>query len=314
MPKVLINDAVHPICEKILIETGFDVNSNKIDQEDLMQKLPEYDAICVRSATKVRKELIDACPNLKVIGRGGVGLDNIDVEHAKSKGIKVVNTPNASTRSVSELVFAHLFSIARFIFKASREMPESGHDSFKKLKKIYSKGFDLEGKTIGIIGIGRIGQETAKIAYGLGMNVMAVDTYIDQVELDFNIAQHAFKVDLKTSDMEKMLAEADVITLHVPSTDKAILDAESFKKMKDGVIIINASRGGTIDEKALLEAINSDKVAYAGLDVFENEPTPNSDILKHEKIISTPHIGGSTEEAQQKIGIELAKQIIDHLS
>ena len=197
MAKILINDGIHPTGKKLLIEAGHEVSDDKILQEELMNKLPDFDAICVRSATKVRESLIQACPNLKVIGRGGVGLDNIDVDFAKSKNVQVINTPAASSRSVAELAFSHLLSIARSLYKSNRAMPSTGHEEFKALKKSYSKGFELEGKTMGIIGFGRIGQETAKIALGLGMNVIPVDPFIDKAQLSITIANQNVNVDLK---------------------------------------------------------------------------------------------------------------------
>jgi D-3-phosphoglycerate dehydrogenase / 2-oxoglutarate reductase len=311
--KILVNDGIEPIGKQLLEAAGFIVDTNKIDQADLPVRLNEYDAICVRSATKVRKDLIDACPNLKAIGRGGVGLDNIDVEYAKSKGIAVINTPAASSRSVGELAMAHMLSLSRFLYQSNREMPVNGENKFNDLKKAYAKGIELEGKTIGIIGFGRIGQETAKCALGMGMDVLAVDPYVSEVTLSIGPAALGFEVDVTTVKMEDMLADADYISLHIPSVGKPILGAEEFAKMKDGVIIVNCSRGGTIDEDALLDALNSGKVAAAGLDVFDNEPTPRKDILTHPKISLTPHIGASTEEAQNKIGQELAEKMISAL-
>ncbi len=313
MTKILINDGIHPTGLKMLQDAGFDVNSNNIPQEDLPSQLQDYAAICVRSATKVRQDLIDACPNLKFIGRGGVGMDNIDVDYARSKGIAVCNTPSASSRSVAELVFGHLLSVNRFLYKSNQEMPAKGNTEFKALKKAYSKGQELEGKTLGIIGFGRIGQETAKLALGLQMKVLAVDFQTKKAELNINIHDQSVKVNIDTVPLDQMLAQADAITLHIPFTGKPALGADDFAKMKDGVIIINAARGGTIDEDALLSALNSGKVAAAGLDVFTDEPKPRADILSHENVSCTPHTGASTAQAQEKIGIELAQQLIDHL-
>ncbi len=312
MKKILINDGIHPDGQQMLEEAGYEVNTNKIAQEDLPSQLPDYDAICVRSATKVRTDLIDQCPNLKIIARGGVGLDNIDVDHAKSKGIEVINTPAASSKSVAELVFSHLFSLARSLHLSNRDMPSKGDSEFKKLKKAYSKGLELRGKTIGIIGFGRIGQETAKIALGLGMNVLPVDLYIKEATITLEIPQADFdvEVNLPTVDMEDMLVEADFISLHVPFLGKPVLGKEEFAAMKDGVIVLNAARGGTIDEDALLAALESGKVSAAGLDVFENEPTPRKDLLNHPRVSVSPHIGASTMAAQRNIGLELAEKII----
>lgn len=312
--KILVNDGIEPIGKQLLEAAGFEVDMNKIDQSDLINKLPEYDAICVRSATKVRKELIDACPNLKAIGRGGVGLDNIDVEYAKSKGIAVINTPAASSRSVGELAMAHMLGLSRFLHLANRQMPETGNTQFNELKKAYSKGAELEGKTLGIIGLGRIGMETAKCGLGMGMDIVAYDPFVSEVTLHVGPRALEFQTTIQTESLDKLLATADYISLHIPSVGKAILGKEEFEKMKTGVFVINCSRGGTIDEDALIHALNSGKVAAAGLDVFDNEPTPRMDILSHPRISLTPHIGASTEEAQNKIGEELAQKMIAALN
>lgn len=313
MAKILINDGIHPKGLQMLRDAGHDVSTDKVEQDKLPKELPNYDAICVRSATKVRKDLIKKCKNLKVIGRGGVGLDNIDVDFATKQKIKVVNTPAASSRSVAELAFGHLLSASRFIYQSNRAMPKSGGTKFKNLKKSYSKGMELEGKNIGIIGFGRIGQETARIAMGLGMNVLAVDPYIKKAKISLLNPSIGITAEVKTVDMDLMLSNADFISLHVPFTGKAVLSTRQFNKMKPGVIITNCARGGTIDEKALLKALDKDIVAAIGLDVFENEPSPRAELLKHPRVSLTPHIGASTGEAQEKIGVELAQQLIDIL-
>ena len=315
MIRILINDGIHPDGQKKMEEAGFEVINSKVPQDDLPAQLPNYDAIVVRSATKVRTPLIDQCPNLKVIARGGVGLDNIDVDHAKSKSINVINTPAASSEAVAELSFAHMFSIARSVYKSNREMPSKGGSDFKALKKSYSKGQQLRGKTLGIIGFGRIGQETGRIGTALGMNVLPVDPYIDQAEVDLKLfGDQKVKVTIPTVEMKTMLEQADFISLHIPFTGKAVLSTDEFAAMKDGVIVVNAARGGTIDEDALLNALESGKVAAAGLDVFENEPTPKQALLDHPRISLTPHIGASTLEAQRNIGLELADKIIAHFN
>lgn len=314
MAKILINDGMHPSGIQLLKDAGHEVNTNKIEQEELSTSLPEYDAICVRSATKVREDLIAVCPNLKVIGRGGVGLDNIDVTYARSNNIHVINTPAASSRSVAELAFAHMLSVARFLYKSNRNMPADGDTEFKSLKKSFAKGFELEGKTLGIIGAGRIGRETAKIALGIGMNVQFHDPFVASTEVAMTIAGNEMTIPFQTVTMDQLLAESDILSLHIPFTGTPVLAKDEFDKMKKGIVIINAARGGTINEDALLEAIDSGIVAAAGLDVFENEPTPRKDLLQHPRISLTPHIGASTNEAQEKIGIELAEQLIDLLS
>ncbi len=308
--KILVNDGIEDIGKKMLEDAGFEVQTQKIEQEDLMNRLNEFDAICVRSATKVRKELIDATPNLKAIGRGGVGLDNIDVEYAQSKGISVINTPAASSRSVAELAMGHMLSLSRFIYQANRAMPLSGHTDFNTLKKAYAKGTELEDKTLGIIGFGRIGQEMARVGLGLGMNILAVDPFLEEAKILLGPSHMGIEVNVKTVEMDDMLADADFISLHIPSIGRPIIGKNEFLKMKKGVVIVNCSRGGTIEEDALLEALESGKVHAAGLDVFENEPTPRQDILSHPRVSLTPHIGASTEEAQNKIGSELATKLI----
>lgn len=314
MAKILTNDGLHPSGIKMLEDAGHVVTTEKIPQDELIQKLPEYDGICVRSATKVRTDLIDHCPNLKFIGRGGVGLDNIDVDYAKSKGIAVLNTPSASSRSVAELAFAHMLSLARFVHQSNREMPSKGNSSFGILKKSYSKGFELEGKTLGIIGLGRIGQEAAKIGLGLGMRVIGVDPFVaGSVNLKWSIANNDLEHNVPSVSLQEMLSKADFITMHIPFTGSPALGKNEFAQMKKGVYIVDAARGGTIDENALLEALDNGTVAAVGLDVFENEPTPREDILAHPKISLTPHIGASTLEAQEKIGTELAGKILSVL-
>jgi D-3-phosphoglycerate dehydrogenase len=309
--RILVNDGIEPIGKKLLNEAGFEVDTNKIEQADLPQKLNAYDAICVRSATKVRKELIDACPNLKAIGRGGVGLDNIDVDYARSKGIAVINTPAASSRSVAELAMAHMLSLSRFLYQSNRNMPATGDTAFNDLKKAYAKGSELEGKTLGIIGFGRIGQEMARVGLGLGMNIVAVDPYVSEANVKVGPGHIGFLLLIsKQLIWIPLLGTSDYISLHIPSVGDPILGSKEFTKMKQGVFIVNASRGGTIDEDALLQALDSGKVSAAGLDVFDNEPTPRRDILSHPRISLTPHIGASTEEAQNKIGEELAQRLI----
>jgi len=314
MANILINDGLHPSGIKMLQEAGHTVVTEKIAQEDLNAELPKFDGICVRSATKVRTELIDLCPNLKFIGRGGVGLDNIDVDHAKSKDIAVLNTPAASSRSVAELAFAHMLSISRFVYQSNRLMPTGGNTNFGPLKKSFSKGVELEGKTLGVIGLGRIGQEAAKIGLGMGMNVVGVDPFVkEEVSVSCKLGSTSVDVTIPAVAIDEMLAQADFITLHVPFTGAPVLGAAEFSKMKKGVYLVDAARGGTIDEDALLAALKDGTVTAAGLDVFINEPTPRQDILDHPRISLTPHIGASTLEAQEKIGTELASKIIKTL-
>jgi D-3-phosphoglycerate dehydrogenase len=314
--KILANDGIDPIGKGLLEKAGFTVVTDKVAQENLAKAINEqqFVGLTVRSATKVRKDLIDACPGLKLIGRGGVGMDNIDVDYARGKGIEVVNTPAASSHSVGELVFAHLFNTVRFLYDSNRQMPVNGDTQFDALKKKYAKGIELKGKTLGIIGFGRIGQAVAKIALGCGMKVVAYDPFLKEASLNLEIEGVSDKITVKivTVPLEKLLAESDFITLHVPGGK--VITKKEFDLMKNGVCIVNAARGGVIDEKDLIDALNSGKVAHAALDVFENEPTPNKELLSHPKISLTPHIGAATEEAQERIGVELAELIIAKLS
>ena len=311
--KVLANDGISKSGIKALEAGGFEVITTKVAQEQVANYINEnkIEVILVRSATKVRRDIIDNCPTLKIIGRGGVGMDNIDVDYARSKGINVINTPASSSESVAELVFAHLFSGVRFLHDSNRNMPLEGDSKFENLKKAYANGIELRGKTLGIIGFGRIGQAVAKMAFGLGMNVIATDKFIENaiIKVDFFNGQ-SINIALSTQSIEEVLKNADFITLHVPAQGGYLIGTNEFSLMKENVGIVNCSRGGIIDEIALIDALDSEKVLFAGLDVFENEPTPEIRILMHPKISLTPHIGAATLEAQDRIGTELAEQVI----
>ena len=314
--KVLANDGLDQSGIDSLQKAGFEVITAKVPQEELINYINENQVrtLLVRSATKVRKDIIDACPSLKIIGRGGVGMDNIDVEYAREKGINVINTPAASSASVAELVFAHLFSGCRFLTDSNRKMPVEGDSKFAELKKAYTKGVELRGKTIGIIGFGRIGQEVAKIALGLGMRVLAVDNFAEKVNLKVEFFNgQSVDFEIKTQSKEEVLKEADFVTLHVPAQKEFVIGQKEFDLMKNGAALVNCARGGVVDEEALLKALDSGKLAFAGLDVFINEPTPAKSVLSHPKISLTPHTGASTNEAQDRIGISLAEQIISIL-
>ena len=312
--KLLANDGIDATGKQMLEQAGFEVITDKVEQDNLTAFIIDnnIEALTVRSATKVRQPLIDACPGLKLIGRGGVGMDNIDVDYARSKGIAVVNTPAASSNSVAELVFAHLFDMCRFLYDSNRHMPSEGLASFDVLKKKYAKGIELRGKTLGIIGIGRIGQAVAQIALGCGMKVVSHDPFIKQVEVKlsiFGITPNPI-ITIDTVSLEEVLKQSDFITVHVPGGK--LIGANEIALMKKGVCVVNASRGGVIDEQALIEALNSNHITHAALDVFENEPKPSESILHHPKISLTPHIGAATNEAQERIGIELAELISKH--
>jgi D-3-phosphoglycerate dehydrogenase len=314
--KVLANDGMSDSGIKALEKGGFEVITTKVAQEQVANYINEHNVavILVRSATKVRKDIIDNCPSLKIIGRGGVGMDNIDVDYARAKGIHVINTPASSSESVAELVFAHLFTGVRFLQDSNRNMPLEGDTNFDGLKKAYANGIELRGKTLGIIGFGRIGQAVAKMALGLGMKVIAADKFVDKAEVKVEFYNGQFiNVEFETEPMEDVFKHSDFITLHVPAQKGYVIGAAEFSQMKDKVGIVNCARGGVIDEVALIAALDANKVLFAGLDVFENEPTPEIQILMHPKISLTPHIGAATLEAQDRIGTELAEQVISLL-
>lgn len=311
--KILANDGISASGREALINTGHELLDVTVAQDQLSNYInqEQVEVLLVRSATKVRKELIDACPSLKIIGRGGVGMDNIDVDYAREKGLTVINTPAASSQSVAELVMAHLYGMVRFLYDSNRQMPLDGDSKFKDLKKSYAAGIELSGKTLGIIGFGRIGQALAKIALGVGMKVVQYDlydtpenikvTFFDGQSLSFNVPKLELDALLKTSDF---------ISLHVPGGD--VIGTEEIEKMKDGAAIINAARGGVVNEDALLDALNSGKLKYAALDVFVNEPTPAVKVLMNPHVSLSPHIGAATLEAQDRIGTELADLINQH--
>jgi D-3-phosphoglycerate dehydrogenase len=314
--KVLANDGISESGIIALEKGGFEVITTKVAQEQVANYINTHQisVILVRSATKVRQDIIDSCPSIKIIGRGGVGMDNIDVEYARSKGIHVINTPASSSESVAELVFAHLFTGVRFLQDSNRNMPLEGDSNFEGLKKAYANGIELRGKTLGIIGFGRIGQSVAKMALGLGMKVIAADKFVDKAEVKVDFYNGQFiNVAFETEPMDDVLKHSDFLTLHVPAQDGYVISKAEFTMMKDNVGIVNCARGGVIDEVALIDALDSEKVLFAGLDVFENEPTPEIKILMHPKISLTPHIGAATLEAQDRIGTELAEQIISLL-
>ena len=313
--KVLANDGISKSGEKALKDAGIEFLNNTVAQEQLQNFINEneVDVLLVRSATTVRQDLIDACPSLKIIGRGGVGMDNIDVEYARSKGLSVINTPLASSRSVAEMVFAHFFTLARNLHECNRLMPLEGDTEFKKLKKNLSNAIELEGKTLGVIGFGGIGQEVLKIGISLGMKVKVLTrnpktetlslNFFDGQKIDFEITS--------TNDWDQFLNDTDFISLNTPKTSEYILDAPQFEKMKDGVFIVNTARGGVINEVSMVNFIANGKIGGAALDVFESEPKPELVLLMNPALSLSPHLGGNTLDAQEKIGTELADQIID---
>jgi D-3-phosphoglycerate dehydrogenase len=311
--KILANDGISELGKSLLQEAGFTVITDKVAQEELANAVNEQgiEMILVRSATTVRKEVIDACPNLKLIGRGGVGMDNIDVAYAREKGITVINTPASSSQSVAELVMGMMFSISRSLNDSFKNM-ETG--DFSALKKKYAKGVELRGKTLGIIGFGRIGQSLASYALGCGMNVIAIDIFTNPVTIKIPIGNNneASVQITPVSSLHEVIGQLDYISIHVPkqADGSAVIASKEFGMMKDGVRLVNAARGGVINEDDLLEALKSGKVAAVALDVFENEPNPRKDLLNHPNIACTPHVGAATMEAQDRIGEELASLII----
>ena len=311
--KILANDGISQSGFDLLEKAGFEVLDIKVAQNQLENYINEQgiDAILVRSATEINQELIEACPSIKLIGRSGIGMDNIDVQFAEDQGIHVINTPKASSNAVAELVFAHLFGMARFLHQSNREMPLEGDSRFNELKKMYTNGIELRGKTLGIIGFGNIGQETAKIALGIGMKVIATDVLVQNANLtlDFFNGQK-INIHIDTVSKEEVFKEADFISIHTPKLDNYLIDAAEIAQMKPGVGIINTARGGVLNEVALINAIEEGKVLFAGLDVFENEPNPEIQLLMNPELSLTPHIGAATKEAQDRIGMELANQII----
>ena len=311
--KILANDGISAVGKIKLEEAGFTVITDKVNQNDLINYInsENIEMLLVRSATTARKDMIDACPGLKLIGRGGVGMDNIDVAYAREKGLTVINTPASSSQSVAELVIGHMFALSRFLYDSYKNM-ESG--DFSVLKKNYGKGVELRGKTIGIIGFGRIGQSLASYALGCGMNVIAVDQFTTPVNVKVPVGNN-IEVDIEitpTNDLSAVIGNLDFISLHVPkqADGSAVISAKEFAMMKKGVRIVNAARGGVINETDLIAALDNGTVAVVALDVFENEPNPRKELLSHPKIACTPHIGAATLEAQDRIGEELAAQII----
>jgi D-3-phosphoglycerate dehydrogenase len=310
--KILANDGIADSATKILEQNGHELIKTNVAQDHLAKYINDknIDVLLVRSATKAKKDLIDACPNLKMIGRGGVGMDNIDVEYARSKSIEVFNTPGASSNSVAELVFAHLGGLLRFLHESNRQMPLEGESRFKDLKKSYAKGMELRGKKIGIIGFGRIGKAVARIAYSLGMKVQVHDTFMKNPDFSIEFSDGQ-KIDTaaKSLKLNEILKTSDIITLHIGGT-KEIIGEKDIALMKPGSFLVNTSRGGVINEEALDLALENKHLAGAALDVFNNEPQPAIKLLMNPNLSMTPHIGAATIEAQERIGIELANHII----
>ncbi|WP_294308685.1 D-2-hydroxyacid dehydrogenase [uncultured Chryseobacterium sp.] len=312
--RVLANDGISKAGEQALKNAGIEVLDHRVAQDHVISFINEnnVDVLLVRSATKVREDLIDACPGLKIIGRGGIGMDNIDVEYAIEKGKYVINTPTASSKSVAELVFGHFFSLARFLHESNRLMPLEGETHFNAMKKSFANAYELSGKTLGVIGFGSIGQEVLKMGISLGMKVKVLTRkpITKFLTLEFFDGQSVNFEITSTNDTDAFLKDADFISINTPKTNEYIIDTPQFEKMKDGVYIVNTARGGVMNEVTLIDFIESGKVAGAALDVFEKEPSPEVLLLMNPALSLSPHVGGNTVDAQEKIGVELAEQII----
>lgn len=310
---VLANDGISEKGIQLLKEADITVLDARVSAEHLSNFINEnnVDVLLVRSATQVRKNLIDECPNLKIIGRGGVGMDNIDVDYAIDKGIYIINTPKASRKSVAELVFAHFFSLARFLHESNRLMPLEGETKFNTLKKSFNNATELSGKTLGVIGMGNIGLEVIKIGISLGMSIVAYNRTpkTENVKISFFDGQ-SLHFEIKSVNLDEVLKKSDFISINISNAEKYFIDNEQIARMKEGVFIANTARGGVLNEVALIDAIERGKVAGAALDVFENEPNPEIEILMNPALSLSPHIGGNTLEAQNRIAEELAEQII----
>ncbi|CAM4070752.1 NAD(P)-dependent oxidoreductase [Flavobacterium antarcticum] len=311
--KVLANDGISANGIQLLEQNGFEVITTKVAQEQVAAYINknEIDVLFVRTATKISTELLDDCPSLKVIGIAEEAIDNKIIDYAKSKGKTIVNASDSSAVAMAELVFAHLFSGARFLHDANRNMPLEGDSNFNSLKKAYSSGIELRGKTLGIIGFTASGIEVAKIGLALGMHVIVADGSTEETEIELNFYNgKSVIVKVEKVELNQLLRHSDFITIHLPASEKKYLISEpEFKLMKDNVGIVNVSQGGIINEVALLKALDDNKVLFAGLDVFEEQPTPAVQVLMHPKVSLTPHIGSTTVETQQRMEIELVQKV-----
>ena len=307
---ILVNDSFHSGGLKLLESKGFSLFKGNYEGEELVRFINENNIsiLLVRSATKVNRKVIEACNTLKYIGRGGVGMDNVDEKACKEKGIIAFNTPGGSTTAVAEMVFAHLLSMYRFI-SPSNHLIKEDISKVKSLKKEFSHGQELKGKTIGIWGTGRIGTEVARLALSFGMNVLAYHKSNSEMSVEFEIRGKKMEVIIPISSLDDFLQNSDIISLHIPHHDSAVITANVISKMKSGVVFLNTSRSSNVDEEALLKAIESGKISKAGLDVFSSKL--NSELLKHPNVSVTPHLGASTVEGQEKISMELARKILE---
>lgn len=310
---ILINDGLSATAISELEKNEHVVKNISVAASQLANYINEnkIEALIVRSATKVTREVLEACPNLKLVIRAGIGIDNIDVAAAKELGITVENTPGVSSRSVAELVMAHIYTGYRHLHDANRNMPLEGDMRFNGLKKSYADAYEVNGKTIGVLGFGSIGKEVAKLAYANGMHVVTVKrkNSANKLQLDFADGQH-IEIKVPMFSLEEVLKQSDIISIHTPALGNYLIGSDEIEKMKDGASIINTARGGLLDEKAALEALEKAKLGFVALDTFENEPKPQIQTLMHPNISLSPHIGGATKEAQERIGLKVVS-IID---
>lgn len=314
MVRVLANDGLDSVAVERLRAHGCEVDTHHYEGEELLRRVAQVDVLVVRSATRVTAEVLRAGRGrLRMVIRAGVGTDNIDVEAARHMGIEVANTPGASTRSVAELALAHMLTLARGLHISNRQLTTHGGRVFRELKKRLSSGIELKGKTLGIVGAGRIGRELGSMALALGMEVVFSDPNVEEVVLAVRIADAEVEVKRRTVPLEELLRCSDFVSLHVPAMERPLITAREVAMMKDGAILINCARGGVIDEKAVYEALRSGKLGGVGLDVFEGEPDIAEWWLNEEGVSLTPHIGASTVEAQQRIGEEVVRLIVEKL-
>ncbi|WP_286828132.1 MULTISPECIES: phosphoglycerate dehydrogenase [Kordiimonas] len=302
MPKVLISDKMSPLAEQTFKDRGVEVDYKPgLDKDELLKIIGDYDGLAIRSSTKVTPKILEAAKNLKVVGRAGIGVDNVDVPAATNAGVVVMNTPFGNSITTAEHAIAMMMALVRQIPQANA----STHAG--KWEKSKFMGMEITGKTLGLIGCGNIGSVVAERALGLKMKVVAYDPFL--------APERAADLGIAKVELDDVFAKADVITLHTPLTDqtRGVVGAEAFKKMKDGVRIVNCARGGLIDEAALLDALNSGKVAGAALDVFEVEPATDNPLFGHDNVICTPHLGASTTEAQVNVALQVAEQMSDYL-
>lgn len=315
--KILANDLISESGKTTLENAGFEVITTKVAQEQLENFIndEEINGIIIKGNTEIHAELIDNCPSLKLIANASINNDNIDVTYAQECGVQVVNISDASANAIAELVFAHLLGMSRFLHQANREMPLEGDMSFNVLKKQFSNGTELRGKTLGIIGMTSAGQQVAKLALGLGMKVIAYDINFENtviIPFEFYNGQTVdIEIDLITAD--ELLEESHFISLHLPAQENYVIGTKEFEKMKDGVGFINVAESGLVDEIALINAIESGRVKFAGLDAFENQPKPEIQLLMNPELSLSPNIAVNTVESQHKIGVELANKIINSL-